>query len=64
MPTGYQILNERDRRHLTQAEAAEQAGVSLRTWQNWEARGAARIEARPRLRRALVAWLDRAGATA
>lgn len=52
---GQDLREERRRRLLTQAEAAEQVGVSTRTWQGWELDG---ITA-PRMKhqRALIAWL-------
>lgn len=48
------LREERQRRDLTQPEAAEQVGVSLRTWQGWES-GEAFPQARHR--RALRSWL-------
>lgn len=53
-PTGRELREERDRRNLTQAEAAAQVGVSKRTWQGWELDG--EVVPQPRHRRALVAW--------
>lgn len=52
---GQELRAERRRRLLTQEEAAEQVGVSTRTWQGWELNG---ITA-PRMKhqRALIAWL-------
>lgn len=54
--TGSALRAERDRRHLTQAEAAAQAGVAKRTWQLWES--AEEVIPQPKHRRALVAWLE------
>lgn len=52
---GSELKQERDRRHLTQDEAAEQVGVSTRTWQLWEL-GA--VMPRAKHRRALIDWLN------
>lgn len=54
-PTGQDLREERERRHLSQAEAAVQVGVSKRTWQGWELNGA--VVPQPRHRRALLAWM-------
>lgn len=53
--TGAELRDERERRHLTQVEAAAQVGVAPRTWQLWESTD----EQIPRAkhRRALIAWL-------
>lgn len=51
---GPELREERESRHLTQKEAAEQAGVSTRTWQLWEL-GA--VTPRAKHRRALIEWL-------
>lgn len=52
---GSELKEERDRRNLTQKEAAEQAGVSTRTWQLWEL---GEVTPRAKHRRALIAWLE------
>lgn len=46
----------RKQRHLSQSEAAYAVGVSMRTWQLWEA--AEQVEPHPKHRRALIAWLN------
>ena len=56
-----QMRAARDARHLTQAEAAAQLGVSTRTLQNWEGRAG---WPRARHRRALLAWFNGDDATA
>lgn len=55
-PTGQELREERDRRNLTQAEAAALVGVSRRTWQGWELNG--QVVPQPRHRRALLVWLN------
>lgn len=50
------IKAERDRRLLTQEEAAAQVGVAPRTWQNWEA---GTVTPRAKHQRALIEWLER-----
>jgi len=52
---GSELREERDRRNLTQEEAAGQVGVSTRTWQLWENGG--EVTPRAKHRRALVDWL-------
>jgi hypothetical protein len=52
---GSDLRAERERRHLTQEEAAAQVGVSTRTWQLWE-RGQ-EVVPRAKHRRALVDWI-------
>jgi transcriptional regulator with XRE-family HTH domain len=56
-PTDYgeAIKQERDRRNLTQAEAARQIAVATRTLQAWEA---GEVVPWARHRRAIVAWLE------
>lgn len=53
---GEKIKGHREGLGLTQKEAADALGVSLRTWQAWEA-GTAFPQ--PRFRRALDAFLTR-----
>lgn len=55
-PTGQELRAERKQRHLSQAEAAAQVGVSKRTWQGWELNGD--VVPQPRHRRALVDWFN------
>lgn len=50
------IKAERDRRLLTQEEAAAEVGVAPRTWQNWEA---GTVTPRAKHMRALIEWFDR-----
>lgn len=52
---GADLREERDRRNLTQKEAAEQAGVAVRTWQLWEL---GEVTPRAKHRRALINWLN------
>lgn len=56
------IREARERANLSQAEFAQQLGVSLRTVQNWEA--AQPTFPRPKHRRALAAFLDANGSEA
>lgn len=51
---GQVVRAERDRRHLSQKEAAEEIGVSMRTLQEWEIADAV---PQPKHRRAIIAWL-------
>lgn len=53
---GQALKEVREKRFLTQAEAAAQIGVALRTWQSWESE---RIDSIPqiRYRRKLIEWL-------
>ena len=53
---GPELRDERERRHLTQVEAAAQVGVSHRTWQLWESDEPGTPRATHR--RALLAWLQ------
>lgn len=53
---GSELREIREGRHLTQAEAAEQVGVSTRVWQLWESSDPPTPRAKHR--RALVAWLE------
>jgi transcriptional regulator with XRE-family HTH domain len=48
------LRERRDELHLSQREAADRVGVSLRTWQNWEA---GESFPWPKHRRALDAFL-------
>ena len=50
------IREARAAKHLSQQEAADELGVALRTYQNWETPSGPRPQ--PRHRRALLAWLD------
>lgn len=59
---GSELKDERDRRHLTQEEAAVQVGVSTRTWQLWE--NAEEVMPRAKHRRALIDWLSQTEAAA
>lgn len=52
---GAELREIRESRHLTQAEAAEQVGVSTRVWQLWESNDPPTPRAKHR--RALLAWL-------
>ena len=52
---GADLRSERDRRNLTQEEAAEQVGVSTRVWQLWESNSPPTPRAKHR--RALSEWL-------
>lgn len=52
---GLALKAERDSRHLTQVEAAEQVGVSTRTWQLWES--GELVVPKAKHRRALIDWL-------
>lgn len=52
---GSELREERDRRNLTQAEAAAQVGVSTRIWQLWESDEPPTPRAKHR--RALLEWL-------
>jgi transcriptional regulator with XRE-family HTH domain len=52
---GPELRAERERRHLTQEEAAAQVGVSTRAWQLWETDGT--LVPRAKHRRALIKWL-------
>ena len=54
-PSGQELREERERRDLTQVEAALEVGVSLRTWQVWESDG--EVIPQPRHRRRLREWL-------
>jgi transcriptional regulator with XRE-family HTH domain len=55
--TGERVREARERRLLTQEEAAAQIGVAPRTLQNWEA-GA--VTPRVKHQRAILAWLEEA----
>ena len=52
---GDAVRATRDRRNLSQAEAAREIGVSERTLQGWEI---ADVVPQPRHRRAILEWLD------
>lgn len=52
---GETVKSERDRRHLSQREAAAELGVSERTLQGWEIDD---VTPWPRHRRAILAWLE------
>lgn len=51
------LREARERRLLTQEEAAAQVGVAPRTWQNWEA---GTVVPRAKHQRALLDWLEEA----
>lgn len=53
---GLALREERDRRFLTQEEAAAQVGVSTRTWQLWESDEL--VVPRAKHRRRLFEWLN------
>ena len=59
---GGDLRQERERRHLTQEEAALEVGVSTRTWQLWES--SSPQWPRAKHRRALVDWLATSEAAA
>lgn len=52
---GEAVRAERERRNLSQVEAAAEIGVSERTLQAWENEG---VTPWPRHRRAILAWLE------
>ena len=52
---GQTVRAERNRRHLSQKEAADELNVSERTLQSWEIGD---VTPWPRHRRAIVAWLE------
>lgn len=58
---GAELREERDRRNLTQKEAAAEAGVAVRTWQLWELGS---VVPRAKHRRALIDWLEADGVAA
>lgn len=51
---GRAVRTERDRRNLSQKEAALELGVSERTLQDWEAKD---VVPQPRHRRAIIEWV-------
>lgn len=59
---GSELAEVRRLRNLTQEEAAEQLGVSPRTWQGWEMNG--NVVPRAKHRRRLIDWLEKTEAAA
>lgn len=51
---GAAVRKERDRRHLSQQEAAREIGVAVRTLQGWEISD---VVPHPKHRRAVIEWL-------
>lgn len=59
---GAELREQRRRRLLTQEEAAEQVGVSTRTWQLWENGNG--VQPRAKQLRKLIDWLEKTEAAA